>query len=121
MANSALAGLVLLVVAVSIGIFMGKRIARPVIRLASQASRVAGLEFAKTEPLPGSIFTELDDQARAFNRMLAGLKWFETYVPRTLVRRLMAKQLDEDVRSVEQDTSDQGRTDKKDRDRRESR
>lgn len=101
MANSALAGLVLLVLAVLAGVFMGKRIARPVIRLANQASQVAGLEFAKTEPLPGSVFTELDDQARAFNRMLSGLKWFETYVPRSLVRRLMAKQMDEDVRSVE--------------------
>ena len=103
MAHSALAGLVLLILAVLAGIFMGKRIARPVIRLANQASRIAGLEFAKTERLPGSVFTELDDQANAFNRMLAGLKWFETYVPRTLVRRLMAKQHDEDVRSVERE------------------
>ncbi len=102
-AHSALAGLVLLILAVLAGIFMGKRIARPVIRLANQASRIAGLEFSKTERLPGSVFTELDDQANAFNRMLAGLKWFETYVPRTLVRRLMAKQHDEDVRSVERE------------------
>ena len=102
-AHSALAGLVLLILAVLCGVFMGKRIARPVIRLANQASRIAGLEFAKTERLPGSVFTELDDQANAFNRMLAGLKWFETYVPRTLVRRLMAKQHGEDVRSVERE------------------
>ncbi len=103
MANSALAGLVLLILAVLAGIFMGNRIARPVIRLANQATRVAGLDFGKTEPLPGSVFKELDEQAGAFNRMLAGLKWFETYVPRTLVRRLMAKQHDEDVRSVERE------------------
>ncbi len=103
MAHSALAGLVLLLMAVSIGIFMGKRIARPVIRLAKEASQIAGLEFGKTHPLPGSIFTELDDQARAFNRMLAGLKWFETYVPRRLVRRLMAKQDGDTVTSLERE------------------
>ncbi len=103
MARSALAGLFLLVLAVSAGIVMGKRIARPVIRLADRASRIAGLEFARTEPLPGSVFTEIDNQASAFNRMLAGLKWFETYVPRSLVRRLMAQQLDEDMPSEERE------------------
>ena len=103
MANSALAGLAVLVLAVFAGVAVGRRIARPVIRLAQEASRIAGLEFGKTKPLPGSIFTELDDQARAFNRMLAGLKWFETYVPRRLVRRLMAKQVGETVTSLERE------------------
>jgi len=41
------------------------------------------------EPLPPSRIRELDDEARAFNRMVTGLKWFETYVPRQLVLRLM--------------------------------
>ena len=103
LALSGLAGLVLLVLAVLAGVYLGKRIARPVIRLAEQASQIAGLDFASTRPLPGSVFIELDDQARAFNRMLAGLKWLETYVPRSLVRRLMAKQADEDVHSVERE------------------
>lgn len=102
-ANSAFAGLAVLVLAVVAGVFVGKRIARPVIRLAKEASQIAGLEFGKTHALPGSIFTELDDQAIAFNRMLAGLKWFETYVPRRLVRRLMAKQDGDTIRSIERE------------------
>jgi class 3 adenylate cyclase len=34
---------------------------------------------------------ELDEAAGAFNLMLGGLHWFESYVPRKLVRRLMSE------------------------------
>ncbi|NNG04522.1 MAG: adenylate/guanylate cyclase domain-containing protein [Inquilinus sp.] len=101
--QSAFVGLAVGVVAILLGVFMGRRIARPVIRLAVQASRIADLEFGRATPLPGSFFTELDDQARAFNKMLAGLKWFETYVPRTLVHRLLAKGGADSVRSVDRE------------------
>ena len=39
--------------------------------------------------LPDSLFRELNEQAQAFNAMLAGLRWFEAYVPKRLVRQLM--------------------------------
>jgi hypothetical protein len=45
LALSGLAGIVLLLLAVLAGVLMGKRIARPVIRLAKEASQIAGLEF----------------------------------------------------------------------------
>ena len=35
------------------------------------------------------MLAELDRAARAFNAMRAGLIWFETYVPRSLVKRLL--------------------------------
>jgi adenylate cyclase len=31
----------------------------------------------------------MDDAGLAFNNMITSLRWFETYVPRSLVRRLM--------------------------------
>jgi len=39
---------------------------------------------------PGRL-RELDEASDAFNRMTTGLRWFETYVPRQLVHRLMAR------------------------------
>ena len=39
--------------------------------------------------MPASRITEINNQANAFNQMLDALRWFETYVPRTLVRSLV--------------------------------
>ena len=49
------------------------------------------MDVSLVEPLPRSHFTELDVQARSFNAMLAALRWFEIYVPRSLVRRLVGR------------------------------
>ncbi|MEQ9811199.1 MAG: adenylate/guanylate cyclase domain-containing protein [Azospirillaceae bacterium] len=94
-------GIVILIVSVLLGVLVGRRIARPVIRLANSAGHIAEtLDFTNAQPLPGSIFTELDRQANAFNRMVGGLRWLETYVPRSLVRRLVDKADGESVVSV---------------------
>jgi adenylate cyclase len=70
-------------------ILMSRMLAGGIGRLADAAHRVARLDFGKTAPLPGSMLAELDRAAKAFNAMRAGLSWFETYVPRALVKRLM--------------------------------
>lgn len=102
--GSASVGLIILVVAVIIGVLVGRRIARPVIRLAGRASHIAEtLDFSRVEPLPGSVFTELDRQAGAFNRMVGGLRWLDTYVPKSLARRLMTKTRGEEIRSIERE------------------
>ncbi len=88
---AALAGLGTLVLAVLAAVLLGRRIARPVVELAAAASRIGKLEISETAELPGSIFRELNDQARAFNAMLRGLRWFEIYVPKKLVRRLIGQ------------------------------
>jgi len=94
-------GLAILIASVLLGVLVGRRIARPVIRLANSAGHIAEtLDFANAQPLPGSIFTELDRQANAFNRMVGGLRWLETYVPKSLVRRLVDKAEGESVVSV---------------------
>lgn len=78
-----------LVVAVGATFWLGRRMASPVAQLAEAARQIQALEFGPLEPLPRSHITELDRAARAFNAMRNGLAWFETYVPRRLVRQLM--------------------------------
>ncbi|HSG96222.1 MAG TPA: adenylate/guanylate cyclase domain-containing protein, partial [Afifellaceae bacterium] len=46
-------------------------------------------DISKVEDLPVSVFRELNDQSTAFNAMLRALRWFELYVPRKIVERLI--------------------------------
>ena len=69
--------------------YIGRRVSIPVRRLAEGATQVHDFELAHIEPIPGSFFRELNDAAKAFNAMLEGLRWFERYVPKSLVRRLV--------------------------------
>jgi len=79
-----------LVLAILAAVLLGRRIARPVIQLSAAASHIGKLEISETAELPGSLFRELNDQARAFNEMLRGLRWFEIYLPKKLVGRLIS-------------------------------
>ena len=83
------AGLIWLVLSVFVAVLLARRIAKPIVELAGAASKIGQLEISKTSELPGSVFRELNQQAVAFNSMLHGLKWFEAYVPKKLVRRLI--------------------------------
>ena len=47
------------------------------------------LDFEATPVLKGAVFREIDSAMTAFNAMLGGLRLFATYVPRSLVRRLI--------------------------------
>jgi len=102
---AALAGLITLLVALAGAIWLGHRIARPVVETARAASRIGQLEISDTPALAGSLFRELNDQANAFNTMLVGLKWFETYVPKKLVKRLMSQDAASVSSSVERDVT----------------
>lgn len=98
---AALAGVVALALALVAALLLGRRIARPMRRLSEAANQIRTLEFRKIEALPGSVIRELDEQAGAFNAMLGGLKWFETYVPKRLVEQLMREDEAEGVVSRE--------------------
>lgn len=87
--RAGIAGLAALLLAVVVAIFVGRRIARPVKRLSLAAENIGRLDLDNVEELPGSRITELNQQARAFNAMIGGLRWFEHYVPKPLVRRLL--------------------------------
>jgi class 3 adenylate cyclase len=88
--SAGFAGLGMLVLSILAAVWLGRHIARPVVRLADAASQIGALEISETAELPGSVFRELNNQAQAFNTMLRGLRWFEAYVPKTLVRRLIS-------------------------------
>ena len=87
--GSALLGLAGMVAAVIAAILLGKLLARPIKAIAGQATRVADFDLDGVTPLPRSRVRELDDQASAFNAMLIGLRAFSTYIPRSLVARLV--------------------------------
>ena len=87
--GSALLGLGAMAVAVIVAILLGKRLSRPIRAIAGQATRVADFDLDGVTPLPRSRVLELDDQASAFNAMLIGLRAFSTYVPRSLVAKLV--------------------------------
>ncbi len=87
--GSALLGLGAMAAAVVFAILLGKRLSRPIQTIAGQAKRVADFDLDEVKPLPRSRVLELDEQASAFNAMLVGLRAFSTYVPRSLVARLV--------------------------------
>jgi len=86
---SGLAGLAILLMSVMAAVWAGHAVAKPIGALAEGAEAVERLDFQHAKLMPPSIFTELDRQAGAFNSMMAGLRWFETYVPKSLVKKLM--------------------------------
>ncbi len=87
--EGAMAGFLVLVVAIAATVVIGRRIARPIHDVTERASQISSLDTSEVEPLPPSRILEIDEQSRAFNAMLATLQAFETYVPRSLVRRLI--------------------------------
>lgn len=93
-------GLGILVVALLLAVVLARGIARPIGDLSTAARAISSFDFRRVPSAKGSLIRELNSASSAFNSMLNGLRWFETYVPRSLVLRLI--QLGEDgVRSEE--------------------
>jgi class 3 adenylate cyclase len=84
-----IAGILALLASLIAAVYLGRRIARPIVRFSTAAVRVRDLDISKVEELPGSVFRELNDQSAAFNAMLRALRWFELYVPKKIVERLI--------------------------------
>lgn len=82
-------GCALVLIVVLIGAFTGRRLSRYSKRLVAVAGRIRELDIEHAPTLPRSRIRELNESAEAFNAMLGALRWFEAYVPRTLVRRLV--------------------------------
>jgi len=101
--HGALIGLALAALAVILAVLLGRLLARPIRRVAAESTKISGLDLGEVAPLPESRISELDEQARAFNAMLGGLRSFERYVPRRLVSRLIASHGDEAVVSQERE------------------
>lgn len=84
-------GLAILLLSVGVALVVGRRISAQVARLAEAADQVRALDFQNVPVLPDSRLRELARAAAAFNSMVAGLRWFETYVPKALVLQLMRR------------------------------
>lgn len=84
-------GIAALVLAIVAAVLLGRRIARPIVRFSAAAGQVRDLNIGEIGDLPGSVFRELDQQAKSFNAMLRALRWFELYIPRKVVQRLVKR------------------------------
>ncbi len=87
--NSIVIGVGALVLSVLLALFIGRRLSRPVLRLSSVARLIGELRLDDIRELPASRVRELDEQSNAFNSMTGALRWFQAYVPRSLVHQLM--------------------------------
>ncbi|MGI9310161.1 MAG: adenylate/guanylate cyclase domain-containing protein [bacterium] len=103
--SSGLAGIGVLILAIVCALWIARKISRPIRELADSAERIGMLELSAAGGIAPSGIRELDDQAGAFNRMVEGLRWFETYVPKRLVRRLINQRDGDAMRSREAELS----------------
>ncbi|WP_170559677.1 adenylate/guanylate cyclase domain-containing protein [Ruegeria atlantica] len=89
LSDTAFVSIGLLLVSVIAALLLARRLAAPIRRSTEEATKISELNLDQIDYLPPSRVTELNLQASAFNKMLDGLRWFETYLPRTLVRQLL--------------------------------
>jgi len=87
-------GLVILALGVGLALLLGRGLARPIRRLAAAAAAVSAFDFSGAQRIGSSPLREIDSAGRAWDSMLMALRWFETYVPKTLVSRLLGEASD---------------------------
>lgn len=90
------AGVLILVVSIILSLKIGKKMARPIVRLAEGAKKIRKGDLDAIEPLPRSRLRELDQAALAFNEMVEGMRErdmirevFGRYVPESVAASLM--------------------------------
>jgi len=94
---SLLISLVAVIVAIGIAWLLARRVSRPLIALAGEMAKAGRLDL---DDLQGhsSLFREIDMMNTALLQMKHGLRSFARYVPRDLVRRLVASGLDAELK-----------------------
>jgi len=85
-------GLGVLALSIMVTVMLGRRLARPIREISNYAARIRDLKLDDMPPLPRNRVQELDEAAGAFNAMIGALRWFQTYIPRALVDRLLKMQ-----------------------------
>lgn len=103
--QAAIAAGILLLLVIVLAFVLGRRISGPVRELAAAARRIGELDFSQEIHFKNTRLREFEDAAGAFNSMMAGLKWFETYVPRALARRIIKAGGDARIESTETDVT----------------
>ena len=89
--RTAVVGLAILIVSVGLALWFGRRVTRRIGQLADAAESLRTLDFANAPNVPDSRLRELANAGQAFNAMMVALRWFEMYVPKSLVLRLMQR------------------------------
>jgi len=84
-------GLAGLVVAVVVALVLGRRVSRPIVKLADHAEAIRSLDLEDLEPLRRSRLREIDQAAMAVNAMVRALRVFAAYVPKQIVQRLIQR------------------------------
>jgi class 3 adenylate cyclase len=84
-------GLAALVVAVVVALVLGRRVSRPIVKLADHAETIRSLDLEDLEPLRRSRLREIDQAAMAVNAMVRALRVFAAYVPKQIVQRLIQR------------------------------
>jgi len=87
--GAAIAGILLLAVALIVAAYIARTISRPVRRTAERAQSIANLDFDTVTLLSHSYLKEINDLSTSFNAMTDGLRNFSRYVPKTLVANLI--------------------------------
>ncbi|WP_068081486.1 adenylate/guanylate cyclase domain-containing protein [Polycladidibacter stylochi] len=82
-------GIGLLFASVLFAVILAYFISVPVRRAVNGVTQVSKFDIREVRPLPRSSFSEIDQLALSFNRMLRGLQSFGRYVPVELVSRLI--------------------------------
>jgi class 3 adenylate cyclase len=82
-------GVLVLGLAIWAAIRLGRMLGRPILAFERAADAVARMDFAATGGLPRSVVAEVDRALVAFSRMAQTLTWFEAYLPRALVQRMI--------------------------------
>jgi len=95
-AFSLLISLVAVIVAIGIAWLLARRVSRPLIALAGEMAKAGRLELDELQGRP-SLFREIDRMNTALLQMKHGLRSFARYVPRDLVRTLVASGLDAEL------------------------
>ena len=90
-------GVGVLAISIIVTVMLGRRLARPIREISNYAARIRDLKLDDMPPLPRNRVRELDDAAGAFNAMVGALRWFQTYIPRALVDRLLKMQGGQDA------------------------
>ncbi|MGP1394301.1 MAG: adenylate/guanylate cyclase domain-containing protein [Inquilinaceae bacterium] len=83
------AGMAILLVSVALALLIGLRLSRRIRQFAGAAEAARRLDLDAVPDVPDSRFRELDNAASSFNAMINALRWFEAYVPKALVARLI--------------------------------
>ena len=100
-----LISLAILALALLLACFLARGMSPTVRRLADAAHHVRALDLDNAPTLRRGPFRELNQAADAYNAMVGALRAFQTYVPRPLVKRLMAEGAPGAIVSEERDVT----------------